>query len=204
MMTFYKQQWGYTIILSGIYNSRFSMASPLAMPHFTLDCVEINGYTIPKDTLILINLWSGSRDRRVWGDNAEEFKPSRFLDTQSQVRKPMESGWGAESQRAWTTADSWRSGRSQNEVRGVRMKWVGSEWSGRSHNDVGGVRMKWVESYDVGRVRAITVLKWTLARRSWFKTVQWLFDDLALEIWKLSSIKMFTEFLCVDKTIFEI
>lgn len=59
---------------------RYSMASPLAMPHMTVSPATINGYKIAKDTLVLINLWSGSRDSRVWGEDVDRFNPYRFLD----------------------------------------------------------------------------------------------------------------------------
>jgi len=70
----------------------FSMASPLAMPHMTTETVEINGYVIPKDTLILINLWSGSRDERIWGYRPDLFDPSRFLHPDGQVNTDRPPG----------------------------------------------------------------------------------------------------------------
>lgn len=62
------------------------MASPLSMPHMALEDVELRGHLIPKDSIILVNLWSGSRDKRTWGDDAEGFRPNRFLDENGQVR----------------------------------------------------------------------------------------------------------------------
>ena len=52
----------------------------MAMPHMTVRPTTINGYHVPENTLILINLWSGSRDSRAWGSNADEFNPYRFID----------------------------------------------------------------------------------------------------------------------------
>lgn len=40
--------------------------------------VEISGYTIPKDALIMINIWTIGRDPRVWS-NPNSFEPERFL-----------------------------------------------------------------------------------------------------------------------------
>ena len=61
------------------------MASPLAMPHMTTDTVKLNGYTVPRDTLVLVNLWSGSRDGRIWGHNPDVFDPQRFINSEGQV-----------------------------------------------------------------------------------------------------------------------
>lgn len=44
------------------------------------------GYTIPKGTLIVPNLWSVHRDPSVW-ENPDEFNPYRFLDENRQTLK---------------------------------------------------------------------------------------------------------------------
>lgn len=41
--------------------------------------VEISGYTVPKDALILVNVWAIGRDSSIWS-NPESFEPERFLD----------------------------------------------------------------------------------------------------------------------------
>lgn len=46
--------------------------------------LEFKGYTIPKGTVILPNLWSVHRDPTVW-ENPDDFNPSRFLDEQGQL-----------------------------------------------------------------------------------------------------------------------
>jgi cytochrome P450 len=38
----------------------------------------VNGYNIPKDTMIMINMFGGTRDEKIW-PNPEEFNPERFL-----------------------------------------------------------------------------------------------------------------------------
>ncbi|KAL7041801.1 hypothetical protein ACKWTF_000897 [Chironomus riparius] len=43
------------------------------------DDVDINGYLIPKSTVILISIFGMHRDEKYWGSDAHEFKPERFL-----------------------------------------------------------------------------------------------------------------------------
>ncbi|CAG8726142.1 5593_t:CDS:2, partial [Acaulospora colombiana] len=38
-----------------------------------------NGYHIPKGTIIIPNVAFMMRDPRIWGDDANDFKPERFL-----------------------------------------------------------------------------------------------------------------------------
>lgn len=40
---------------------------------------EFSGYTIPKGTVVLPNLWSVHRDPTEW-DDPDSFNPTRFLD----------------------------------------------------------------------------------------------------------------------------
>uniref|UniRef100_A0A8C5ZDU9 Cytochrome P450 n=1 Tax=Marmota marmota marmota TaxID=9994 RepID=A0A8C5ZDU9_MARMA len=46
----------------------------------------LQGYIIPKGTLILPNLWSVHRDPTIW-EKPEDFYPDRFLDDQGQLLK---------------------------------------------------------------------------------------------------------------------
>ncbi|OQV12855.1 Cytochrome P450 2J5 [Hypsibius exemplaris] len=47
----------------------------------------IDGYTIPKGTSIMINLYGVNRDPRYW-KNPEQFDPTRFLDENNKIIKP--------------------------------------------------------------------------------------------------------------------
>lgn len=48
-------------------------------------CVsEFKGYTIPKGTVVLPNLWSVHRDPTVW-DDPDTFNPARFLDREGKL-----------------------------------------------------------------------------------------------------------------------
>ena len=57
---------------------RHTSIAPLALPHASRRDTIINGYVIPKGTLVFPNLWSVSRDETIW-ENPETFNPKRFL-----------------------------------------------------------------------------------------------------------------------------
>ncbi|EPS62190.1 hypothetical protein M569_12605, partial [Genlisea aurea] len=59
---------------------RLHPVGPLLVPRMASIDVEINGYTIPKNAHILVNVWAYGRDGRVW-ENPESFIPERFLDS---------------------------------------------------------------------------------------------------------------------------
>ncbi|XP_076830836.1 cytochrome P450 2U1 [Brachyhypopomus gauderio] len=63
---------------------RMTVVVPLSIPHMASKTTEFRGYTIPKGTVIIPNLWSVHRDPSVW-ENPDEFNPSRFLDEQGQL-----------------------------------------------------------------------------------------------------------------------
>ncbi|XP_053418790.1 cytochrome P450 2U1 isoform X3 [Nycticebus coucang] len=65
---------------------RLTVVVPLAIPHMTSERTVLQGYTIPKGTLILPNLWSVHRDPAIW-EKPEDFYPNRFLDDQGQLIK---------------------------------------------------------------------------------------------------------------------
>ncbi|KAL3649488.1 hypothetical protein CASFOL_005891 [Castilleja foliolosa] len=64
---------------------RLHPIGPLLVPHKADVDVEINGYTIPKDAQILVNVWASGRDPSVWQD-ADMFVPERFLDREIDFR----------------------------------------------------------------------------------------------------------------------
>ncbi|RCV31111.1 hypothetical protein SETIT_6G150500v2 [Setaria italica] len=58
---------------------RLHPPAPLLVPRESIDECELEGYTIPARSRVLINAWAIGRDPRYWND-AEEFKPERFED----------------------------------------------------------------------------------------------------------------------------
>ncbi|KAH9605297.1 hypothetical protein KSS87_009179 [Heliosperma pusillum] len=57
---------------------RLHPSTPLSLPRMAAESCEINGYHIPKNTTLLVNVWAIARDPEVWV-NPFEFRPERFL-----------------------------------------------------------------------------------------------------------------------------
>lgn len=72
--------------------------TPLLVPHYSSDNCTIDGYDVPRDTIVLINAWAIHRDPKLW-DDVESFKPERFeggdhKGTHEQVNKLLPFGLG--------------------------------------------------------------------------------------------------------------
>ncbi|XP_006778968.2 PREDICTED: cytochrome P450 2U1 [Myotis davidii] len=65
---------------------RLTMVVPLSIPHMTSEKTVLQGYTIPKGTVIIPNLWAVHRDPAIW-EKPDDFNPNRFLDDQGQLIK---------------------------------------------------------------------------------------------------------------------
>ncbi|PKU83147.1 geraniol 8-hydroxylase-like [Dendrobium catenatum] len=52
---------------------------PLLLPHKAEVSTEINGYRVPKNNQVLVNVWAMGRDERVW-ENPDCFLPERFME----------------------------------------------------------------------------------------------------------------------------
>ena len=61
---------------------RHTSVVPFALPHSTLANTRLEGIYLPKDTFVLINLYSISRDHTLW-PQPELFQPERFLQPDS-------------------------------------------------------------------------------------------------------------------------
>eukprot|EP00253_Pinus_taeda_P029022 PITA_29022 len=58
---------------------RLHPSLPLAIPHASMEVVKVGEYYIPKQTMVIMNLWAIGRDPTAWGADALEFKPERFM-----------------------------------------------------------------------------------------------------------------------------
>ncbi|KAL1568156.1 cytochrome P450 71A9-like [Salvia divinorum] len=54
--------------------------APLLLPRQSMSDCNINGYTIPAKTLVIVNAWAIARDPDTW-ENPDEFVPERFLNS---------------------------------------------------------------------------------------------------------------------------
>uniref|UniRef100_A0A3B6U2J7 P450 n=2 Tax=Triticum aestivum TaxID=4565 RepID=A0A3B6U2J7_WHEAT len=57
---------------------RLHPSGALLIPHLSVADCDVEGYTIPSGTRLMVNAWALGRDPTCW-ENAEEFVPERFL-----------------------------------------------------------------------------------------------------------------------------
>ena len=62
---------------------------PLSAFHVASDTTSFRGYTIPKNSVVISNLYAVMHSREIWGD-PEVFRPERFLDTEGNVQERKE------------------------------------------------------------------------------------------------------------------
>ncbi|NXC39806.1 CP2U1 protein, partial [Penelope pileata] len=65
---------------------RMTAVVPLSIPRMASETSVLQGYTIPKGSVIVPNLWSVHRDPNIW-ENPDDFQPTRFLDENGQLIK---------------------------------------------------------------------------------------------------------------------
>ncbi|WVZ25795.1 hypothetical protein V8G54_004339 [Vigna mungo] len=56
---------------------RLFSPAPMLLPHYSSEQFTLGGFTVPRDTIVLINAWAIQRDPETWSD-ATCFKPERF------------------------------------------------------------------------------------------------------------------------------
>ena len=69
---------------------RLGTVAPLGVPHQTLCDTSVGGYNIPKNTMVMINIWALLNDPEEW-DSPKEFRPSRFIDDAGKLKPKVES-----------------------------------------------------------------------------------------------------------------
>ena len=70
---------------------RVTSLAPLSVPRSTTTETKIRDFTIPKDTMVFVNLWSVHRDPATWND-PDVFNPRRFLNGAGEVIDPKSLG----------------------------------------------------------------------------------------------------------------
>ncbi|KAK3595752.1 hypothetical protein CHS0354_025381 [Potamilus streckersoni] len=66
---------------------RLASVIPLTFPHRTEKCCKFQGYDIPKDTIMLFNIWNLHHDSQYW-INPMKFDPTRFLREDGSLHIP--------------------------------------------------------------------------------------------------------------------
>ncbi|KAL0452612.1 UNVERIFIED_CONTAM: cytochrome [Sesamum latifolium] len=64
---------------------RLHIPGPFLIPHQALENFVLNDYTIPKDSIVVVNAWAIQLDPENWKD-AKSFKPDRFLGSKIDFR----------------------------------------------------------------------------------------------------------------------
>jgi cytochrome P450 family 2 subfamily U polypeptide 1 len=72
----YQMSYTEAILLESM---RCHCAGPILLPHATTHDITFRNYFIPKDTFILVNMWSAMKDDQQWSE-PDKFQPERFLD----------------------------------------------------------------------------------------------------------------------------
>lgn len=65
---------------------RMSSIAPISLPHRTVENVVFHGYQIPKNTIIIPDLYGIHYDEAIWND-PKNFRPERFLNEDGTVNR---------------------------------------------------------------------------------------------------------------------
>ncbi|KAK8495829.1 hypothetical protein V6N12_000694 [Hibiscus sabdariffa] len=73
--------------LQAIIKETFRMhpVAPLLLPHKASSDAHLCGFTIAKESQVLVNVWAIGRDPSLW-ENPNDFMPERFLGSEIDVK----------------------------------------------------------------------------------------------------------------------
>jgi cytochrome P450 len=74
---------------------RLYPVAPMLLPHLASEDCIVDGYDVPRGTIILVNAWAIHRDPKLW-EEPEKFKPERF-EKKGEDKKLMPFGIGRRS-----------------------------------------------------------------------------------------------------------
>ncbi|KAJ9189121.1 hypothetical protein P3X46_000452 [Hevea brasiliensis] len=74
-------------------NLRLYPVAPLLAPHLSSDGCAIEGFNVPSDTMLFVNVWAIQRDPNLWEDPTS-FKPERFENGKAEAFKFLPFGLG--------------------------------------------------------------------------------------------------------------
>ncbi|KAI0628892.1 cytochrome P450 [Trametes polyzona] len=79
-------------VTSAFRETRKDAVLPLSQPIIGVDGSKINEIFVPEDTTVIIGIYSSNRNKAIWGEDALEWKPKRWLnglpDTVSEAKIP--------------------------------------------------------------------------------------------------------------------
>ncbi|XP_076472648.1 steroid 17-alpha-hydroxylase/17,20 lyase-like [Babylonia areolata] len=70
---------------------RMAPVVPMSLPHKSLCDTTVGGYDVPKNTMVMVNLWAVMHDPDLW-EEPDQFRPERFLDDEGKL-KPTPKTW---------------------------------------------------------------------------------------------------------------
>ncbi|CAN6282990.1 unnamed protein product [Urochloa humidicola] len=65
---------------------RLHPVTPLLTPRLSREDVSVGSHDVPAGTLVFVNVWAIARDPAIWGHDAGEFRPERFVGSSVDVK----------------------------------------------------------------------------------------------------------------------
>ena len=69
---------------------RFASHVPLGVQHWTNEKIELDGFVIPENSMIIPNLHHVHHEPKFWGNDNESFNPERFINEKGEFTKRKE------------------------------------------------------------------------------------------------------------------